>query len=152
MPHGVRAPSTTAPLKLPRRDLFPNQKTRIRKFTPHGVWAPSTTAPLKLPRRDLCSIFSIMFIFGKGMALSLRADIFPSGKTSAWCSFSERAWPYPYGGHFPVRHNIRMVLVFGKGMALSLRWTFSRSVRHAARCSFSERAWPYPYGGHFPIR
>ena len=59
--------------------------------------------------------------FRKGHGPIPTADIFPFGITSAWCSFSERAWPYPYGGHFPVRHNIRMVYVFGKGMALSLR-------------------------------
>ena len=55
------------------------------------------------------------------MALSLRADIFSSGKTSASFCISERAWPYPYGGHFPIRQDIRIILYFGKGMTLSLR-------------------------------
>ena len=55
--------------------------------------------------------FCMVFVFGKGMALSLRADIFPSGNSS------------------------RMVFVFfGKGMALSLRWTYSHPERHPAWC------------------
>ena len=62
---------------------------------------------------------------GKGMALSLRADVSPSGKYHSASIFSERAWPYPY------------------------RRMFSHPVKSFCMVFFPERAWPYPYGRMF---
>ena len=44
----------------------------------------------------------IILYFGKGMALSLRWTFSRLAKHAASYCISERAWPYPYGGHFPI--------------------------------------------------
>ena len=69
-----------------------------------------------------------IYFFGKGMALSLQADVFPSGKIFCMVFFPERAWPYPYGRMFPHPANIILHLFFRKGHG------------------------PIPTGGCFPIR
>ena len=88
--------------------------------------------------------------FGKGMALSLRADVFPSGKYhSASCIFGKgmalslRADVFPSGKYHSAS------CIFGKGMALSLLRMFSRPANIILHHVFSERAWPYPYGRMF---
>ena len=75
--------------------------------------------------------------FGKGMALSLRADIFPFGKTCRMVFvFRKGHGPIPTADIFPFGKTCRMVFVFRKGHGLSLRRTYSRLERHAAWCSF----------------